>query len=673
MLAVLLAIMLVTGAVISQTEKKVRATYSRLAEEQFDEQAERFLDIRKFRIETVAASVERLAATPQLRKVFEDGDFSRKTLDDIEQLGRNRPGAQEKRKGGKGRADEDTEVGVGKVEAEPANATERLIFLVDLEGSRHQVTRGAFEVPRIANEPLRHLDVAEDLRTRQVGYLVASGQKEDGANAARSEPQLVEVIVAPVTRGGEGDSSGEPDELLGAVLMGQLVDLSGNERRSDPAQAPRPRSPAAVGEGGGKGGAREGILGGGRRRLFAGILADGVLFKGTLPDGSLADVEALLEKQLGSTESSKDIDFDDELILETGAESTAGVAAERKHFRLFCERLNPGGVLPPAYQVVLIPMSQLHADLRDLRLRGSEIGGFAAMFGLLLAWIFSRRLARPIHDLAHGTEQVRQGNFRARVPVRSEDEFGQLAESFNEMAGELEVKEQIRDLLGKVSDEAVAQALISGRLELGGETREVSILFCDIRGFTAMTETMKPGDVISLLNEHMTAMTEVVYEHNGVIDKFVGDEIMVIFGAPKRYGDDAGNAARCALKMIERRHQLSAETGREIEVGIGVATGDVVVGCMGSTDRLNYTVIGERVNRAARLCSCAEAGEVVVDESTWNEIAAAAEGAERLRFKPKGYTRSVRAFRLDAMREDAATVAKPVDDSAPSSPEVSVE
>ena len=264
----------------------------------------------------------------------------------------------------------------------------------------------------------------------------------------------------------------------------------------------------------------------------------------------------------------------------------------------------------------------------------------------------ARRLARPIRDLALATEQVRQGNFRTRVPVRAPDEFGQLAESFNEMADELETKEKIRDLLGKVSDEAVAQALISGNLELGGETREVSILFCDIRGFTSLTEEMPPADIISLLNEHMTAMTEVVYEHSGVIDKFVGDEIMVIFGAPKSYGDDASNAARCALTMGERRQRLNDETGRVIEVGIGVATGSVVVGCMGSVDRLNYTVIGERVNRAARLCGCAEAGEVIVDETTWQQISEQAEGAEKLRFKPKGYTQSVRAFRLDSLHPE---------------------
>ena len=414
-----------------------------------------------------------------------------------------------------------------------------------------------------------------------------------------------------------------------------------------------------------------------------GILANGVLFKGSLPEEVIDEIEDLLHKELVSDPAKFSIagiensasavaEFDYDLTLKNSSAATkknnpttdVDASIDQVHYRLFCDQLNPGGALPPAWQVVLIPMSQLHADLRDLRLRGSGIGFGAAVLGLLLAWLMSRRLARPIRDLARATEQVRQGNFRTRVPVRAQDEFGQLAGSFNEMADELETKEKIRDLLGKVSDEAVAQALISGNLELGGETREVSILFCDIRGFTSLTEQMPPADIISLLNEHMTAMTEVVYEHAGVIDKFVGDEIMVIFGAPKSYSNDATNAARCALAMVERRQRLNDDTGRIIDVGIGVATGSVVVGCMGSVDRLNYTVIGERVNRAARLCGCAEAGEVVVDEATWCKIAEQAEGAEKLRFKPKGYTRSVRAFRLDSLKEKPAPVASTESEAA---------
>jgi class 3 adenylate cyclase len=646
MLAVLVAVLLVTAMVIAQTEQKVRATYSRLAEEEFNEQAERFLEMRKSRLEAVADSVERLAASPEVHSLFENNEFSEASLRKVEPLAR------------------------GRKSPVPQNAN-RLIMLVDRQGQSHVVGKAPFKIPENTREPLRNLSRSGDLATRQTGYIAI--QEDDG-----SEPKLVEVVVAPV-RSPNSEAAATTETWLGAVVMGQLVSSSPTTRRSEPAKKRPPANEIADSTE-----PAPNILGGSRRRLHAGILANGVLFEGSLPQDTIAEIEMLLRRELVADPANFSIagisntslavaEFDFDLTLKKtpgakgkGKADDPDAPVGQVHYRLFCDQLNPGGALPPAWQVVLIPMSQLHADLRDLRLRGSGIGFGAALFGLLLASLMSRRLARPIRDLARATEQVRKGNFRTRVPVRTRDEFGQLAESFNEMADELETKEKIRDLLGKVSDEAVAQALISGNLELGGETREVSILFCDIRGFSSLTEEMPPANIISLLNEHMTAMTEVVYDHSGVIDKFVGDEIMVIFGAPKSYGDDANNAARCALAMVERRNRLNHETDRVIDVGIGVATGSVVVGCMGSVDRLNYTVIGERVNRAARLCGCAEAGEVVVDEATWREISERAEGAEKLRFKPKGYTQSVRAFRLDSLKGKAPT-------TPPERPRVSVE
>jgi len=646
MLAVLLAVVLVTAMVIFQTEKKVRATYSRLAEEEFDEQADRFLEMRRSRLEAVAGSVERLARLPEIRRLFVENDFDGEALENIEPLMERRRRPQ----------DRDRQVDESKTddEAQGGDPPPRLLLLVDTDGKVHPVGERPFTIPDAARGPLRKLGMLEGLRSRQVGYLVIPAVAETDSSMA-TEAQLVEVVVAPVFA--DADAAEGKGPPLGAVVMGQIVDPSGVERRSMPLQHRPPfgeagetlrKAPAG------------GILGGSRRRLYSGILADEVLFAGTLPDGVKAEVETMLAERLRSAVKDSSgldgADFDDELSVDGEARAATASRANgddgHSHYRVFCDLLSSGGALPPTYQVILIPMSQLHADLHSLRLQGSGIGLAAALLGLLLSWIFSRRLSQPIRDLARATEQLRGGNFKARVPVRSNDEFGQLADSFNEMAGHLETKEQIRDLLGKVSDEAVAQALIEGQLELGGETRTASVLFCDIRGFTAMTESMNPGEVIALLNEHMTAMTEVVYQHNGVIDKFVGDEIMVIFGAPKSYPDDAGNAARCALKMIERRVELSSETGREIHVGIGVATGDVVVGCMGSNDRLNYTVIGERVNRAARLCGCAAGGEVVVDEQTWLAIGGRAEGDELLSFKPKGYAHDIRAFRLDALAGD---------------------
>jgi class 3 adenylate cyclase len=179
-------------------------------------------------------------------------------------------------------------------------------------------------------------------------------------------------------------------------------------------------------------------------------------------------------------------------------------------------------------------------------------------------------------------------------------------------------REHYRELLEKVSDEAVAQAMITGTLdlELGGEDKEATILFCDIRGFTRLTEEMPPAEVITLLNQHMTVMTEITREHHGVVDKFIGDAIMCVFGCLKSYGNDAEHAARCAQRMLEERERLNQSSPYPLHVGIGLATGEVVAGCMGSTDRLNYTVLGARVNLAARLAAQAGAGEIIIDDTT---------------------------------------------------------
>jgi class 3 adenylate cyclase len=182
--------------------------------------------------------------------------------------------------------------------------------------------------------------------------------------------------------------------------------------------------------------------------------------------------------------------------------------------------------------------------------------------------------------------------------------------------------------------------------------KQASVLFCDIRGFTALTEKMPPADVITMLNEHMTAMNRIVHQHYGMVDKFVGDLIMAVFGAPKSYGNDALHAVKCALKMIEERKRLNATTKYSFEVGIGVATGEMVAGCMGSDDRLNYTVLGDRVNLASRLCSKAGRTELLIDENTYRLLPEGfvAEATEPMPLK--GFSVQVPAFRLLEMDKE---------------------
>lgn len=251
-------------------------------------------------------------------------------------------------------------------------------------------------------------------------------------------------------------------------------------------------------------------------------------------------------------------------------------------FLMIAKDLNPEPPLGKGYQVAVFPLEHLLAAVAQFRVAVCVLGGCTMLVAMLVAFFLAGRFSKPIATLVEGTERVRNGDLQSVVEVRSKDEFGVLARAFNAMTQDLALKERYREVLSKVSDPAVAQRLVEGDLALGGEVKEAAVLFCDIRGFTSMTESMDPREVIALVNEHMTAMTKLVYLHGGVVDKFVGDLVMAIFGVPTSHGNDEMRAARCALGMIERGRRLSEESGRTVEIGIGVAYGELVAGCMGS-------------------------------------------------------------------------------------------
>lgn len=267
-------------------------------------------------------------------------------------------------------------------------------------------------------------------------------------------------------------------------------------------------------------------------------------------------------------------------------------------------------------QVAIFSLTEQERMLAAIRANIAWLAGVGGLFAVGLSLVSARRLTRPIEALVQATESVREGDLTARVETTRIDEFGQLADSFNTMTTDLALKERYRAVLDKVTDRDVATALTTGKLELGGEDRVASVLFCDIRGFTPQTEGMSPREIIAMLNEHMTALTSVVHAHRGIVDKFVGDEIMAVFGVPQAYGEDTQSAARCALAMLEERRRLNETSQHHVEIGIGIATGPVVAGCMGSEERLQYTVLGARVNLAARLCSLAPSDTCLVDAAT---------------------------------------------------------
>lgn len=312
--------------------------------------------------------------------------------------------------------------------------------------------------------------------------------------------------------------------------------------------------------------------------------------------------------------------------------------------------LNPDSPFPPACQVAIYSLKTEIAEERALMQKIISVGGAALALALILILFLSRGLTKPIQELVKATTLIRQGDYDVAVPVHSHDEVGQLATSFNEMAEGLRLNQKYQRLLSQVTDRMVAEQLINNsEAALGGELREVTVLFCDIRGFTTLTAGMPPHDVITLLNEHMTALTSLVHQDSGVVDKFVGDMVMAIFGAPFAYGDDAVRAAQCALRMVEIRDQLNRSGRWQFQVGIGIATGTVVAGCMGSSERLDYTVLGDRVNLASRLCGQASEGCILIDDTTRERLGEAAEVEEINGLALKGFPEGVTAYRLSAL------------------------
>jgi adenylate cyclase len=208
-------------------------------------------------------------------------------------------------------------------------------------------------------------------------------------------------------------------------------------------------------------------------------------------------------------------------------------------------------------------------------------------------------------ELAEGTRKIGQGDYSHRIDIRSEDEIGLLANAFNQMGEGLAERDQVRDLLGKVVSPAVATELLRKDVKLGGEEREVTILFSDLRNFTRMCETCSPQEMVGILNRYFTRMSAIVEAHGGVVDKYVGDALMALFGAPLAGPGDADHALQSALEMSEALDELNREwltQGRHaLNFGIGINTDVVVAGNMGSQTRLNYTVIGDGVNLASRL------------------------------------------------------------------------
>ena len=223
------------------------------------------------------------------------------------------------------------------------------------------------------------------------------------------------------------------------------------------------------------------------------------------------------------------------------------------------------------------------------------------------------------------------------------------------LAKRLESEAVARANLSRLLSPNLVEQIVKGSiaLEKGGELREATVLFSDIRGFTAMSERLDPQHMVSMLNEYFEIMVDIVFRYEGTLDKLVGDEIMAVWGAPVHQVDHAERAMRAALEMmkaLEDFNRFRTANGEDaIHAGCGINCGKLVAGYMGSTRTLSYTVIGDTVNTAARLCGTAAAGEILVSDPIRNKLGASLHVEARPSESLKGKARPVSIFRVLSM------------------------
>jgi len=259
---------------------------------------------------------------------------------------------------------------------------------------------------------------------------------------------------------------------------------------------------------------------------------------------------------------------------------------------------------------------------------------------LLVLTIFLRMLViRPVFRIGEVVRGVGKGDFNTKIPGAKQDELGHLANQINDMIDGLHERFKLARFVSKSTLEHVKG---DGDIELGGEKKEMTVLFSDIRSFTNYSENKDPHEVMIMLNDVMNLQGEIIHEFDGDIDKFVGDEIMAVFEGE----DMAIRALKAAHKIREKMKLTFSAVDEPITVGIGINTGEMISGNMGSGDRLDRTVIGDAVNLGARLCSIAGKNTIILSEFTWNHVKGSIDAIEHDAINVKGKEKAVKIYTL---------------------------
>lgn len=313
----------------------------------------------------------------------------------------------------------------------------------------------------------------------------------------------------------------------------------------------------------------------------------------------------------------------------TGESGTVVARNSRGVERLFAYRPMPNPATLGKHPWVLLTEIDEDEQIAPLKALQRELAlGILIVLaaGVVVAHQVSRSMDRPLHALGEFAHRIGMGDLTGRTTVSGHDVAGRLSAALNDMATGLQERDRVKEVFGRYIATQVSDKLLRGEVDLGGDARQATVLFSDIRNFTAMSEKMTPTQVVSFLNDYFTEMVDAVFANDGMLDKFMGDGLMAVFGA---FGDKPDHPKRAVLAALQMKSLLAKLNGERamvgkdpIAIGIGIHTDEVIVGNIGSRKRLEFTAIGDGVNVASRLQSLnKEFGTaILISATTYAEV-----------------------------------------------------
>lgn len=287
-----------------------------------------------------------------------------------------------------------------------------------------------------------------------------------------------------------------------------------------------------------------------------------------------------------------------------------------------------------------------------------KMAGYMISGALILIFLFSVTLTSPIEKLAGLIQHVARGDFniKAKHLVKSHDEVGDLAAAFDNMTEGLKERDKVKNLFSKFHGSSVAEDLLKNDIGVGGQNKQVTVFFSDIRGFTSFSEQRTPEEVVQMLNEYFEVMVSIINRNHGVVDKFIGDAIMAVWGAPHSNGRDTQNAVNACLEMrkalLELNKKREAKGQPPLMIGMGLHAGPAISGTIGSSERMEYTVIGDTVNMTSRIESSTKAfgTDLLISESVYDKVQDEFAGEVAGTAEVKGKAEPIKLFKVIGFR-----------------------